>query len=102
MSLCCSQVVLGGVGRVLVVEWLVEGLGFEHGEDDVAASAGDADPVANAWNMERHASGHGTRGTPCVLPTTPHTGIKHPPMSAIRCALRCQPRQRHETETRSG
>ena len=31
------------LGQVLGVGWLVGDLGFEHGEDDVAAAAGDAD-----------------------------------------------------------
>ena len=43
MSLSCCQVFLGGLGQVLRLGFLVGGLGFEHGEDDVAAASGDAD-----------------------------------------------------------
>ena len=38
----CS-VFLGGLGQGLGLGFLVGGLGFEHGEDDVAAASGDAD-----------------------------------------------------------
>ena len=43
VSLSCCQVFLGGLGQVLRLGCLVGGLGFEHGEDDVAAASGDAD-----------------------------------------------------------
>ena len=43
VSLSCCQVFLGGLGQVLRLGFLVGGLGFEHGEDDVAAASGDAD-----------------------------------------------------------
>ena len=43
VSLSCCQVFLGGLGQVLGLGFLVGGLGFEHGEDDVAAASGDAD-----------------------------------------------------------
>ena len=43
VSLSCCQVFLGGLGQVLRLWRLVGGLGFEHGEDDVAAASGDAD-----------------------------------------------------------
>ena len=41
VSLSCCQAFLGGLGQGL--GWLVGGLGFEHGQDDVAAASGDAD-----------------------------------------------------------
>ena len=43
VSLSCCQVFLGGLGQGLGLGFLVGGLGFEHGEDDVAAASGDAD-----------------------------------------------------------
>ena len=43
VSLSCCQVFLGGLGQGLGLGCLVGGLGFEHGEDDVAAASGDAD-----------------------------------------------------------
>ena len=42
VSLSCCQVFLGGLGQGLGLGCLVGGLGFEHGEDDVAAASGDA------------------------------------------------------------
>ena len=42
VSLSCCQVFLGGLGQGLGLGFLVGGLGFEHGEDDVAAASGDA------------------------------------------------------------
>ena len=43
VSLSCCQVFLGGLGQGLGLGFLVGGLGFEHGEDDVAAASGDPD-----------------------------------------------------------
>ena len=45
MSLSCCQAALGRFfwGFGLDLGWLVGGLGFEHGQDDVGASAGYAD-----------------------------------------------------------
>ena len=66
VSLSCCQVFLGGLGQVLRLGCLVGGLGFEHGEDDVAAASGDADHggvVAFALVSVCAGSGRGRRGS---------------------------------------